>query len=65
MYAAIWLAPLPGGPSLRSLLALVLVAAAVVILFGCGVPRARPAHALQRRHGATGQPSPHTVSTQK
>ena len=63
MYAALW-RRLPGGRLAKSLSALVLFAATVVILFGWVFPAVA---SLLPFEDVTvqGQPSPHTVSTQK
>jgi hypothetical protein len=63
MYAALW-RRLPGGRLAKSLSALVLFAAIVVILFGWVFPAVAPLLPFEDVT-VQGQPSPHTVSTQK
>jgi hypothetical protein len=63
MYAALW-RRLPGGRLAKSLSALVLFAVTVVILFGGVFPAVAPLLPFEDVT-VQGQPSPHTVSTQK
>ena len=63
MYAALW-RRLPGGRLGKSVSALVLFAATVVVLFGWVFPAVAPLLPFEDVT-VQGQPSPHTVSTQK
>jgi hypothetical protein len=63
MYAALW-RRLPGGRLAKSLSAFALFAVTVVILFGWVFPAVAPLLPFEDVT-VQGQPSPHTVSTQK